>query len=195
MLGASRAAVSEMLKRLGSDGLRKRDGGRGSLHDEGRDEPSRSSGVMHHRVVLTDFSVRAQLVPTSMQTNLAMPSTTDMIERMNERFEVLPTTAPHGGLRTRLQGRVVQRNAGLQALSELMSRLDPLRRLALDEHDGDLLHWYYDEGFVPGAALAVLDVQPAAGLVKVALGDGAAAVDHVVAEKAARGLIVRLSPT
>ena len=37
----------------------------------------------------------------------------------------------------------------------------------------------------------MLDVQPAAGLLKVALGSGKQAPERVIAEKAARGLIVR----
>ena len=62
--------------------------------------------------------------------------------------------------------------------------------IRLVEHDGDLLHWYYDEGFVPGAKLSVLDVQPAAGHMKVELAGGEQD-ERMIAEKAARGLIVR----
>ena len=32
----------------------------------------------------------------------------------------------------------------------------------LAEHDGDLLHWFYDEGLVPGASVELRAAQPAA---------------------------------
>ena len=65
--------------------------------------------------------------------------------------------------------------------------------MRLVEHDGDLLHWYYDQGLVPGAKLTVLDVQPAAGLLTVKLGAGKSASEQLIADKAARGLIVRVA--
>jgi hypothetical protein len=36
----------------------------------------------------------------------------------------------------------------------------------LAEHDGDLLHWFYDQGLVPGTAVeaGALDEKAAAGL-------------------------------
>ena len=104
----------------------------------------------------------------STPTTSAMPSPADMIERMNERLG-FPDHCPHGWPISPEQERA--ENAGLQALSDLEAG-DRCEIMRLVEHDGDLLHWYYDEGFVPGAELAVLDVQPAAGLFKVALGGG-----------------------
>ena len=57
----------------------------------------------------------------------------------------------------------------------------------LAEHDGDLLHWFYDEGFVPGASIQVEAAEPAAGQFRVRL-DGDA---KAIGEKAAAGLFVK----
>ena len=58
----------------------------------------------------------------------------------------------------------------------------------LAEHDGELLHWFYDEGFVPGVRIAVQERQAAAGQLKVSLGGS----DRAIGDKAAAGLYVRL---
>ncbi len=81
-------------------------------------------------------------------------------------------------------------NAGLRALSDLAAG-DTCEIVRLVEHDNDLLHWYYDEGLVPGATLEVLDVQPAAGHLKLRRGSGTKAAEQLIAEKAAYRLIVR----
>jgi Fe2+ transport system protein FeoA len=57
----------------------------------------------------------------------------------------------------------------------------------LAEHDGDLLHWFYDEGLVPGASVELRAAQPAAGQFRVAV-DG---TEKSIGEKAAAGLFVR----
>ena len=57
----------------------------------------------------------------------------------------------------------------------------------LAEHDGELLHWFYDQGFVPGAWVEVRETQPAAEQLTVRVnGD-----EQTIAEKAAAGLFVR----
>ena len=61
--------------------------------------------------------------------------------------------------------------------------------MRLAEHDGDLLHWFYDEGFVPGSNVEIREAQPAAGQLKVVLDDD----ERAIAEKAAQGLYVRLA--
>ena len=73
---------------------------------------------------------------------------------------------------------------------EPLSALEPgssatIVRLA--EHDGDLLHWFYDEGLVPGAQIEVRSAEPAAGQVRVTL-DGA---EKAIGDKAAAGLFVK----
>ena len=74
--------------------------------------------------------------------------------------------------------------------------LEPLAALApgtrativrLAEHDGELLHWFYDQGFVPGREVEVRAAQPAAGQLTVRL-DGH---EQTIGEKAAAGLFVR----
>jgi DtxR family Mn-dependent transcriptional regulator len=190
MLGVSRAAVGEMLKRLGNDGLLRRDGGRELVFtDEGKARAEQV--VRNHRIIerfLTDFLGYSAAGAHEHADALGDAFTPDMIERMNERLG-FPDRCPHGWPISPETERV--ENAGLRALSDLAKgdRCDVMR---LVEHDGDLLHWYYDEGLVPGAKLAVLDVQPAAGHLKVKVGAGKGASEQLVADKAARGLIVRV---
>src|SRR5438093_1570762 len=57
----------------------------------------------------------------------------------------------------------------------------------LAEHDGELLHWFYEEGLVPGREIEVRDAQPAAGQVTVRLNGK----ERAIGEKAAAGLFVR----
>src|SRR5262249_15171997 len=57
----------------------------------------------------------------------------------------------------------------------------------LAEHDGELLHWFYDQGLVPGQEIELTDAQPAADQFTVTL-DGS---ERAVSEKAAAGLFVR----
>ena len=59
----------------------------------------------------------------------------------------------------------------------------------LAEHDGDLLHWFYDEGLVPGTHVEMRGAQPAAGQFKIAI----AGSERAIAEKAAQGLYVRVA--
>ena len=60
--------------------------------------------------------------------------------------------------------------------------------MRLAEHDGELLHWFYDEGYVPGTEIELSDAQPAAGQFTVKV-DGR---EQAIAEKAAAGLFVKL---
>ena len=107
----------------------------------------------------------------------------DMVERINERLG-RPDRCPHGWP---VEPDVEQaENRQLAALSELEpGTIGEIVRLA--EHDGDLLHWFYDEGFVPGTRVELQEAQPAAGQLKVRL-NGA---DRAIAERAAAGLYVR----
>ena len=59
--------------------------------------------------------------------------------------------------------------------------------MRLAEHDGDLLHWFYDEGLVPGTALELRAAEPAAGQFRVTINGG----EKAIGEKAAAGLFVR----
>jgi DtxR family Mn-dependent transcriptional regulator len=109
--------------------------------------------------------------------------TDDMIERIDKRLGH-PERCPHGWpVDTDFEQA---ENVELTSLS----RIEPgsgatIVRLA--EHDGDLLHWFYDEGFVPGANVQVEAAEPAAGQFRVRI-DGD---EKAVSEKAAAGLFVR----
>jgi Fe2+ transport system protein FeoA len=79
-----------------------------------------------------------------------------------------------------------EENQELQPLAKLGagSRATIVR---LAEHDGDLLHWFYDQGLVPGSEIEIEAAHPEAGQFTVRLnGD-----ERAVGEKAAAGLFVR----
>ena len=58
--------------------------------------------------------------------------------------------------------------------------------MRLAEHDGDLLHWFYEQGLVPGTELEVLRVDPAAGQITLEM-DGE---ERTIGDRAAGGLYV-----
>jgi DtxR family Mn-dependent transcriptional regulator len=109
--------------------------------------------------------------------------TDEMIERIDRRLGG-PERCPHGWP---VDPAVEQaENAELAPLSEL----EPGTRatiVRLAEHDGELLHWFYDQGLEPGAQIEIKEVQPAAGQFTVRLNGS----ERAVGEKAAAGLFVR----
>ena len=108
-----------------------------------------------------------------------------MVERISEKLGH-PDRCPHGWP---VDPDFEQsENRELSALAELEAGTRAtIVRLA--EHDGELLHWFYDHGLVPGAEIEVRDAQPAAGQLTVGLnGD-----EREVGERAAAGLFVRRS--
>jgi DtxR family transcriptional regulator, Mn-dependent transcriptional regulator len=75
-------------------------------------------------------------------------------------------------------------NRELQPLSDLDAGASAeIVRLA--EHDGDLLHWYYDEGLVPGTRIEVREAK--GGTLTLDVNGGEQPLD----EKQAAGLFVR----
>src|SRR5262249_37334995 len=56
----------------------------------------------------------------------------------------------------------------------------------LAEHDGELLHWFYDQGLVPGTAVELRSVEPE-GTLTIDTDNGSRAIE----ERAAAGLFVR----
>ena len=60
--------------------------------------------------------------------------------------------------------------------------------MRLAEHDGDLLHWFYDNGFAPGAAVRVQGLA-GDGSLSVQLDGASRAID----ESRAQGLYVRIA--
>ena len=95
-------------------------------------------------------------------------------------------------LPARLAGRPAFEQAENKELAPLAD-LDQGREaeiVRLAEHDGELLHWFYDEGFVPGTQVVIREKQPAAGRFKVLL---RGTDERAIGEKAAAGLFVRPS--
>jgi len=185
MLGVSRASAGEMLKRLEADGLIERGARKEALLTEAGRERAEQV-VRRHRIIerlLTDFMGYTPAEAHVHADELGGTFSDDMVQRMWDRLD-RPARCPHGWP---IEPDVEQEeNRALQALAEL----EPGARatiVRLAEHDGDLLHWFYDQGLVPGAEIRVEAAHPEAGQFTVAL-DGAT---REVGEKAAAGLFVR----
>jgi DtxR family Mn-dependent transcriptional regulator len=174
-----------MLKRLEADGLVERGEQKEAiLTPEGAERAKRV--VRKHRIIerfLTDFMGYTAAESHVHADVLGDTFTDEMIERINERLQ-WPDRCPHGW--------PVDTDAEQLENSELVSLADlspgqPAQIVRLAEHDGDLLHWFYNEGLVPGTSVEVRSAQPAAGqLTLVVAGD-----ERAIAEKAAQGIYVR----
>ena len=186
MLGISRASAGEMLRRLEAEGLVERGERKEAiLTPKGREVAEKV--VRRHRIIerlLTDFMGYTPAESHVQADVLGDTFTDEMIERIAERLGY-PTRCPHGWpVDTEFEQA---ENRELEPLSELRpgTRAEIVR---LAEHDGDLLHWYYDEGLVPGTAVELRDAGPdQSGPYTVRL-DGA---ERALVEKAAAGLFVR----
>ena len=185
MLGVSRASAGEMLKRLEAEGLISRGEKKEALlTDSGL---ARAERVMRkHRLIerlLTDFMGYTGAEAHVHADALGDTFTDEMIDRIDEKLGH-PDRCPHGWP---VDPEVEQReNAELVALAELEPGTEAeIVRLA--EHDGELLHWFYDQGLVPGTSVVVRAAEPAADQFTVTLEDG----ERAVSEKAAAGLFVR----
>jgi DtxR family Mn-dependent transcriptional regulator len=96
----------------------------------------------------------------------------EMVERIAVRLGN-PDRCPHGWpVDTTFEQ---DENKELSPLSDLPPD-SPATIVRLAEHDGELLHWFYDHGYVPGTEVRLEDVQRTAG---------------PIADKAAAGLFVR----
>ena len=187
MLGVSRASAGEMLKRLEAEGLVERGERKEAiLTQRGRKRAERV--VRKHRIIerfLTDFMGYTGAEAHVEADRLGDTFTDEMIERIDERLGH-PERCPHGWPVDTDVEQAENRDLAPLSAVEPGARATIVR---LAEHDGDLLHWFYDEGLVPGRELEVRNAHPAAGQVTVRL-DGE---EHAVAEKAAAGLFVRVS--
>jgi DtxR family Mn-dependent transcriptional regulator len=185
MLGVSRASAGEMLKRLEAEGLVERGEQKEAiLTPEGAERAKRV--VRKHRIIerfLTDFMGYTAAESHVHADELGDTFTDEMIERINTRLGE-PDRCPHGWpVDTELEQA---ENAELVSLAELEAgRATEIVRLA--EHDGELLHWFYDEGLAPGTAIEVRAARPAAGQVDVVV-EGA---ERTIGERAAHGIYVR----
>jgi DtxR family Mn-dependent transcriptional regulator len=174
-----------MLKRLEREGLIERGRHKEAiLTDAGRERAERV--VRKHRIIerlLTDFMGYTPAEAHVHADALGDTFTEDMVERIDERLDH-PDRCPHGWPVD--PDFEQEENKQLSPLAALQpgSRATIVR---LAEHDGDLLHWFYDEGLVPGREIEVREAQPAAGQMTVRL-NGA---ERAIGEKAAAGLFVK----
>ncbi len=185
MLGVSRASAGEMLKRLEGEGLVERGERKEAiLTTSGRKRAERV--VRKHRIIerlLTDFMGYTAAEAHVHADELGDTFSEDMVERIRERLGD-PERCPHGW--------PVDPALELEENRELapLSALEPGTRatvVRLAEHDGELLHWFYDEGLGPGTELEVKAAQPAVGQFTVRVGGA----EKAISEKAAEGLFVR----
>jgi DtxR family Mn-dependent transcriptional regulator len=185
MLGVSRASAGEMLKRLEAEGLVERGEQKEAiLTAAGRARAEKV--VRKHRIIerlLTDFMGYTAAEAHVHADELGDTFTDEMVERIDDRLG-RPERCPHGWP---VDPDVEQ--AENQELSPLADLEPPAQAtiVRLAEHDGELLHWFYDQGLTPGTELRLQAAEPAAGQFTVQV-DGA---EKAIGEKAAAGLFVR----
>ena len=151
MLGVSRASAGEMLKRLETEGLVERGEQKEAiLTPTGIERAERV--VRKHRLIerfLTDFMGYTAAESHVHADELGDTFSDDMVERINERLG-FPDRCPHGWpIETDFEQA---ENAELVSLADLPTGGEAeIVRLA--EHDGELLTWFYDNGFAPGVTV------------------------------------------
>jgi DtxR family Mn-dependent transcriptional regulator len=187
MLGVSRASAGEMLKRLEKEGLIQRGEQKEAiLTTKGRERAERV--VRKHRIIerlLTDFMGYTAAEAHVHADELGDTFSDEMIERMEEKLGH-PERCPHGWpVNTDLEQRENRELAPLADLAE--GERATIVRLA--EHDGELLHWFYDQGLVPGTKVQLRAAQPAAGQFTVRIGRA----ERTIGDRAAAGLFVKRS--
>jgi DtxR family Mn-dependent transcriptional regulator len=188
MLSVSRASAGEMLKRLEADGLVER-----GEHKEAILTPKgieRAEQVVRkHRLIerfLTDFMGYTAAESHVHADELGDTFTDDMIERIADRLGH-PDRCPHGWpVDTNFEQL---ENRELHALSELEPG-DRATIVRLAEHDGELLHWFYDEGLVPETEVVVGEGPLVDEKMIVAVGDD----ERQIGREAAAGLFVKKLP-
>jgi DtxR family transcriptional regulator, Mn-dependent transcriptional regulator len=188
MLHVSRASAGEMLKRLEADGLIERGSKKEALLTaKGRERAERV--VRKHRIIerlLTDFMGYTAYESHERADEMGDTFDDEMVERIDDKLGH-PQRCPHGWP---VDPEFEQaENAELAPLASLSAgtRATVVR---LAEHDGDLLHWFYDQGLVPGTSILVRTAEPAADQFTVAIENVG---ERAVSEKAAAGLFVRPS--
>ena len=185
MLGVSRASAGEMLKRLEVEGLVERGEHKEAILTEtGRARAERV--VRKHRIIerlLTDFMGYTAAESHVHADELGDTFTDDMVERIDRKLGH-PERCPHGWpVDTTFEQ---EENRELQPLSTL-SAGNRATIVRLAEHDGDLLHWFYEHGLAPGTTIELRETEPAASQLIVAI-EGR---EQAVSEKAADGLYVK----
>lgn len=183
MLSVTPPTASEMLKRLEAEGLIERGPRKAPLLTrKGRTEAERV--VRNHRIIerfLTDFMGYTAAESHVHADEIGDAFSDEMVARLAVQLGE-PDRCPHGWPVDTSHEQ--EENRDLRALSQVGVGHATIVRLA--EHDGDLLHWFYDQGLVPGTALEVTRIDPSAGQLTVRI-DGE---DRVIGERAAAGLYV-----
>src|SRR5919199_965255 len=161
MLGVSRASAGEILKRLEAEGLIERGERKEALLTEtGRERAERV--IRKHRIIerlLTDFMGYTAAEAHVHADDLGDTFSDEMVARIDEKLGH-PDRCPHGWPVD--PDFEQEENRELAPLADLEAPAQAtIVRLA--EHDGELLHWFYDEGLTPGTKLALKAAQPAAG--------------------------------
>jgi Mn-dependent DtxR family transcriptional regulator len=181
MLGVSRASAGEMLKRLEAEGLVERGERKEAILTAAGAERARKV-VRKHRLIermLTDFMGYTAAESHVHADELGDTFNDDMIRRIDERLGH-PERCPHGWP---VDPDVeLAENDELAPLAQLAAG-DHAEVVRLAEHDGALLHWFYDQGLGPGTALELRSTAPW----RVSVDGG----EHVLDERAAEGLYVR----
>jgi DtxR family Mn-dependent transcriptional regulator len=174
-----------MLKRLEGEGLIERGEQKEAILTEtGRARAEKV--VRKHRIIerlLTDFMGYTAAEAHVHADELGDTFSDDMVERIDDKLGH-PERCPHGW--------PVDPDAEQAENAELapLADLEPPAQatiVRLAEHDGELLHWFYDQGLTPGTELKVQAAEPAAGQFTVRV-DG---TEKAIGEKAAAGLFVR----
>jgi DtxR family Mn-dependent transcriptional regulator len=185
MLGVSRASAGEMLKRLEKEGLvRRGEHKEALLTPAGRERAERV--VRKHRIVerlLTDFMGYTAAEAHVYADEIGETFSDDMVERMEEKLGN-PDRCPHGWPVDPAFEQAENSELAPLAALDAPAKATIVR---LAEHDGELLHWFYDEGLVPGTKLELQEAQPAAGQFTVKVKGR----EQAISEKAAAGLFVR----
>ena len=185
MLHVSRASAGEMLKRLEAEGPIERGARKEALLTEtGRVRAERV--VRKHRIIerlLTDFMGYTGYEAHERADELGDTFDDEMVARIDEKLGH-PERCPHGWpVDPEVEQAETLELAPLAALEP--GTKATIVRLA--EHDGELLHWFYDQGLVPGTSIVVRATQPAADEVTIGLNGG----ERSISEKAAAGLFVK----
>src|SRR5437870_2079407 len=185
MLRVSRASAGEMLKRLEAEGLIERGERKEALlTDTGRERAERV--VRKHRIIerlLTDFMGYTAYEAHERADELGDTFDDEMIERIDAKLGH-PERCPHGWPVDTSVEQEENRDLAPLASLEPGTRATIVR---LAEHDGELLHWFYDQGLVPGQEIVVRTAEPAADQFTVGLDGG----ERAISERAAAGLFVR----
>jgi DtxR family transcriptional regulator, Mn-dependent transcriptional regulator len=185
MLHVSRASAGEMLKRLEAEGLIERGKRKEALLTApGRERAERV--VRKHRLIerlLTDFMGYTGAEAHERADELGDTFSEEMIDRIDEKLG-RPERCPHGWPVDPAVEQAENRDLAPLAALAPGTRATIVR---LAEHDGDLLHWFYDQGLVPGQEIQVRSAEPAADQFTIRLNRS----ERAISEKAAAGLFVR----